>query len=126
MEPCVHDLGGLLDATPGWFLYLCNRSECHRIQGDNGVLALKTHQHVLRYLLRQDATLDLQLVIDDLVQFLHLGPCGVKRWEHSAHLLYRFPRAEWTKAEGHQRSLSLDQKLPNLLRLDRPGRLELL
>jgi hypothetical protein len=65
LEPCGHDLGGLMDAAAGCFLCPCNRSEHHLIQGDDRVSAPETRQHMLYHALCQDTIHGLQLVADD-------------------------------------------------------------
>jgi hypothetical protein len=76
---------------------------------------------MLYHLLRQGATLFLQLATDDFLQLQHLGSCGVKKREHGADLFHRIPSAKGTEAEGHQCSLGLAQEVPDFLWLVCPG-----
>jgi hypothetical protein len=80
---------GVLDASPGSLLHLCDGTLCHRLKGDLGVLAPETCQHMLYHCLGQSTTLYLWLSTDDLQQLQLLGPSGVKQWEHNTDLFHR-------------------------------------
>jgi hypothetical protein len=43
MEPCSHDLGGVLGTDPGRLRYIYGWSLHHRLQGGVGVPALEAH-----------------------------------------------------------------------------------
>jgi hypothetical protein len=109
-----------LAATTGCFLCLYSRSKHHRFQGDDGILAPKTRQHVLRHLLRQDATLGLQLIADNILQPQHLGSGGLQHLEHIAHFSCRLPGTDRVETEGHQCCFSLAQEVLDLLGFDHP------
>jgi hypothetical protein len=122
IEPHNYELHGLLNTGLGSLLHLRDGPFRHWLKGDLGVLAPEAYQHILR----QGTTHCLQLATDDLLQLQHLGPSRVKQWKCGADLFHRIPGVEGTKAEGHQRSFSLAQKVLDHLCLTCPGCLELL
>jgi hypothetical protein len=80
------------------YFVCCGGSMHHRLQGDIGVPALETCQHVLHHL----------------------------HGEHGVHLPYRVLIVKRAEAKGRQRGFILAQEILDLLHLNRPHHLELL
>jgi hypothetical protein len=84
---------------------LCDQPLCHPLEGELGVPAPKTCQHMLRHCLRQGTTLCLQLATADHLQLQHLGPSRVKQWECGADSSTGSPVRRGLKPRGTSAAL---------------------
>jgi hypothetical protein len=100
LEPLGYDACNAFNADPGSLHRPFDRPLHRRLQGDAGVTALKSHQHLLSHHLCQSAALLLQVAADSLLQMGYLPPDRVKNREHDTSLWCPVPILDKAKAEG--------------------------
>jgi hypothetical protein len=126
LETVNYGARSIFNADRGGFRRFFGGPLHHGLQGDVGITAAETHQHVLGHRLGQSVAFLLDTAADSILQLGYLCPGRIKERDHDAAFWGRVPSPDRAEAEGGQDNIRLAQEAPHTLCLTSTRRLEIL